>query len=114
MTSERRSLYWMGKGEGRGGSAVWANQNVQIPICSICLIIHNPILLRLFKYIVEKKNSHMEKIDPNSPDLELEQIYVYLTLGSRTPQNEDEKKLLKEIKRIKKQGYTVEIPFNGL
>lgn len=56
----------------------------------------------------------MDKIDPNSPDLDLEQIYVYLTLGSRTPQNEDEKKLLKEIKRIKKQGYTVEIPFNGL
>lgn len=56
----------------------------------------------------------MEKIDPNSPDLELEQIYVYLALGSRTPQNEDEKKLLKEIKRTKKQGYTVEIPFNGL
>jgi len=56
----------------------------------------------------------MEKTDPNSSDLEPEQIYVYLTLGSRTPQNEDEKKLLKEIKRIKKQGYTVDIPFNGL
>jgi hypothetical protein len=56
----------------------------------------------------------VEKFHYNSPDLDLEQIYVYLTLGSRTPQNEDEKKLLKEIKRIKKQGYTVEIPFNGI
>lgn len=56
----------------------------------------------------------MEKVDPNSPDLDLEQIYVYLTLGSRTPQNEDEQKLLKEIKRIKKEGHTVDILFNGL
>lgn len=83
-------------------------------ICKICLNIHNSALLRKFKYIGEKKNHNMEKIDPNSPDLELEQIYVYLTLGSRTPQNEDEKKLLKEIKKINKQGYEVDIPFNGL
>lgn len=56
----------------------------------------------------------MEKFDYNSPDLEPEQIYVYLTLGSRTPQNEEEKKLLKEIKKIKREGYVVDIPFNGI
>jgi len=56
----------------------------------------------------------MEKFDYNSPDLDLEQIYVYLTLGSRTPQNEDEKELLREIKKIKKEGYGIDIPFNGI
>jgi hypothetical protein len=33
----------------------------------------------------------MEKTGPNSPDLEPEQINDYLALGSRAPQNEDEK-----------------------
>lgn len=56
----------------------------------------------------------MEKIDLNSPDLELEQNYVHLTVGSRTPHNEYEINLLKETKRIKIQGYTTDIPYNGL
>ena len=50
----------------------------------------------------------------NSPDLEPEQVLLYLSLGSRTPQNEYEKRLLKQIKEIRAKGQSVEIPFNGL
>mgnify|MGYP000873573272 CR=1 FL=1 len=58
--------------------------------------------------------SKLKKPDYNSMDLEKETIYAYLTMGSRTPQNDDERKLLKEIKQIKKDGYTVDIPTNGI
>ena len=39
-----------------------------------------------------------------------EEVTLYITLGARTPQNEKEKKLLKEIKEIEKRGGTVYIP----
>lgn len=58
--------------------------------------------------------SKLVRPDYNSMDLEPDTIYAYLTLGSRTPQNDDEKELLKEIKKIKKEGYTVDIPSNGI
>jgi len=61
-----------------------------------------------------KEFSHVIRPDFNSPDLEPETVYAYLTLGSRTPQNDDERELLKEIKKIKKEGYTVDIPSNGI
>jgi hypothetical protein len=54
----------------------------------------------------------MEKIDTNSMDLEWDQILCYLALGSRTPQNESEKIILKQIKDIEAKGNTVDIPFN--
>lgn len=62
------------------------------------------------------KKVPINKIRPecNSMDLEPDTIYAYLTLGSRTPQNDDERELLREIKKIKKQGYTVDIPSNGI
>ena len=53
-------------------------------------------------------------IDYNSPDLDPEQVYAYLTLGFRTPQNEYESELLKEIKQIEQDGYTLDIPANGI
>ena len=48
--------------------------------------------------------------DPNSPDLEYDQIMVYLNLGSRTPQNEKEERLLKQIREIEAKGHIVWIP----
>jgi len=56
----------------------------------------------------------MTQKDHNSMDLEPEQILVYLSLGYRTPQNDYESKLLKEIKAIHAKGQCVEIPGNGL
>lgn len=46
----------------------------------------------------------------NSMERTLEEVTLYLSLGARTPQNEKEKKLLKEIKEIEKRGGTVYIP----
>lgn len=57
---------------------------------------------------------YIDKTDYNGPDFEPEQVYVYLTLGKRTPQNDYERALLKEIKQIRKEGYTVDIPSNGI
>jgi hypothetical protein len=61
-----------------------------------------------------KRNYNAPKPDYNSMDLEYETIYAYLTLGWRTPQNDDERELLRDIKKIKKEGYTVDIPSNGI
>jgi len=62
------------------------------------------------------KKVPINKIRPecNSMDLEPDTIYAYLTLGCRSPQNEDEKELLREIKKIRKEGYIVDIPSNGI
>jgi len=54
----------------------------------------------------------MAKIDPNHPDLEPDQVLCYLTLGSREPQNDYERRLLNEIKETEAKGRIVEIPFN--
>jgi len=56
----------------------------------------------------------MPRLDPNSKDLEPDQVLCYLILGSRKPQNDYERKLLKQIKEIKAKGLSVEIPFNGI
>jgi hypothetical protein len=53
----------------------------------------------------------MPRLDPNSPDLEYDQVIVYLGLGSRKPQNEKEKELLRQIKEIEAKGHIVDIPF---
>ena len=53
----------------------------------------------------------MERTDPNSLDLELDEIIVYLGLGSRKPQNKEEEELLKEIKDIEAKGGIVSVPF---
>jgi len=57
-------------------------------------------------------NLNGKKPDYNSMDLEYETIYAYLTLGHRTPQNDDERELLDEINQIKRDGFTVDIPSN--
>lgn len=56
----------------------------------------------------------MSKKDYNSMDLEYEQIMVYLSLGFRTPQNEKEERLLKQIKEIHAKGQCMEIPGGGV
>jgi len=61
-----------------------------------------------------ERGTYVDKTDYNSMDFEPEQIYALLTLGKRTPQNDDERELLAEIKQIKKEGYTVDIPSNGI
>jgi len=53
----------------------------------------------------------MPRLDPNSPDLEYDQIIVYLGLGSRKPQNEKEEILLKQIREIEAKGHFVDVPF---
>ncbi|GAB1405988.1 MAG: hypothetical protein PHX54_11520 [Lentimicrobiaceae bacterium] len=50
--------------------------------------------------------------DYNSMSLDREEILLYLSLGKRTPQNESEKQMLKEIKEIHDRGLIVDIPFN--
>ena len=50
--------------------------------------------------------------DYNSMSLDREEILLYLSLGKRTPQNESEEQMLKEIKEIRKRGQIVDIPFN--
>ena len=49
--------------------------------------------------------------DPNGTDLEPDQVLVYLGLGSRKPQNDYERRLLKSIRAIP-PGQIEEIPFN--
>lgn len=66
------------------------------------------------KVMSEIDFSKLKKPDYNSMDLEPDTIYAYLTLGSRTPQNDDERELLREIKKIRKEGYIVDIPSNGI
>jgi len=52
--------------------------------------------------------------DYNSPDLEMDQIQLYLMQNRRTPQNEFEKKLLAEIREIEAKGQTVAFLHNGI
>ena len=47
-------------------------------------------------------------------ELEPEQVYLYLTMGWREPQNEYEKRLLNDIREIRRKGYEVYIPHNGI
>jgi hypothetical protein len=62
------------------------------------------------------KKVPINKISPEciSMDLEPDTVYAYLTLGCRSLQNAYEKVLLREIKKIKREGYTVDIPSNGI
>lgn len=48
----------------------------------------------------------------NAPDLDLDIIGIMLTTGRRTPQNEWEESLLKEINQLKADGKGIEFPFN--
>ena len=48
--------------------------------------------------------SKLVRPDYNSMDLEPDTIYAYLTLGSRTPQNDDERELLERNQKDQKRG----------
>jgi hypothetical protein len=52
--------------------------------------------------------------DFNSMELEDDQILLYLSMGHRTPQTEQEEELLADIKAWKSRGYGIDIPFNGI
>ena len=47
----------------------------------------------------------------NSPDLDLDLIYAKLWSGERTPQNEQEKEIKKELDEMKSLGMILELNF---
>ena len=47
--------------------------------------------------------------DYNRKDISYDLITLYLRDGRRTPQNESEKRLLAEIKKIENEGGTIEV-----
>ena len=47
----------------------------------------------------------------NSDDLEAGVIALKLQSGERTPKNDDEREMLKEIRELEAQGKFVDIPF---
>ena len=47
--------------------------------------------------------------DYNRKDISYDIITLYLRDGRRTPQNESEKRLLAEIKKIENEGGTIEV-----
>jgi hypothetical protein len=54
----------------------------------------------------------MNKNYYNSMDFDLDIIFSYLAAGLRTPQNDEEKKYLKEIREIQQRGGNIELSFN--
>ena len=48
----------------------------------------------------------------NSPDLDLDLIYAKLWSGERTPQNEREKEIKKELDEMKSLGMKLELNFD--
>ena len=48
----------------------------------------------------------------NSPDLDSDLIALHLWKGDRTPQNEDEEKIKKELDEMKVKGQTPEFYFD--
>ena len=56
-----------------------------------------------------KYKSHEEYI--NSPDFDLDLIYSKLWSGERSPQNEREKEIKKELDELKSQGKKLELNF---
>lgn len=47
----------------------------------------------------------------NSPDIDLDLIYAKLWSGERTPQNEQEKEIKKELDEMKSLGMKLELNF---
>lgn len=47
----------------------------------------------------------------NSPDLDLDLIYAKLWSGERTPQNQQEKEIKKELDKMKSLGMKLELNF---
>jgi hypothetical protein len=47
----------------------------------------------------------------NSPDLDLDLIYAKLWSGERTPQNQQEKEIKKELDEMKSLGMKLELNF---
>ncbi len=47
----------------------------------------------------------------NSPDLDLDLIYAKLWSGERTPQNQQEKEIKKELDKMKSLGMILELNF---
>lgn len=47
----------------------------------------------------------------NSDELELGIVAIKLMAGERTPQNEREKKILAEIRKLQAEGKIVDIPY---
>ncbi len=56
-----------------------------------------------------KYNSYKEFV--NSPNLDLDLIYSKLWAGERTPQNEREEEIKKELDEMKSQGKKLQLNF---
>jgi len=56
----------------------------------------------------------IEDRDYDSMDLDMDQIQVYLMSGKRTPQNINERELLKQIREIEAKGRVVDVLSNGI
>ncbi|WP_133583354.1 hypothetical protein [Sphingobacterium yanglingense] len=54
----------------------------------------------------------IEVYENNDPNLDPDIIGVLLERGQRTPQNDHERSLLKEINEMKAKGLSIEFPFN--
>ena len=48
----------------------------------------------------------------NSPNLDSDLIYLKIWKGERTPQNEEERRIKKELDRMKRKGQTIELDFD--
>ena len=56
-------------------------------------------------------NEPLEK-DYNREGIDLDLIFIYLNDGRRTPQNDEERKWLKNLQEIKDRGNGLELNFN--
>lgn len=54
----------------------------------------------------------IEVYENNDPNLDPDIIGVLLATGRRTPQNEKEERLLKDLNEMKAKGQAIEFPFN--
>ena len=63
-------------------------------------------------YIDSEDNRHKDyEAYVNSPTLDLDLVYSKLWTGERTPQNEREKKIKKELDWMKSRGEKLELNF---
>lgn len=58
------------------------------------------------------RGEKIEVYENNDPNLDPDIIGVLLERGRRTPQNDHERSLLKEINELKAKGLAIEFPFN--
>ena len=48
----------------------------------------------------------------NSPNLDMDLVYLKIWNGERTPQNDEEKRIKKELDAMKRKGLSLELDFD--